>query len=104
MSIPVALAGRLRGRRVVLGVRQHFPDYVRHRLPDSRWRLLGVEAADREELRDRVERTGAPVSLLGYVPFGPGPLDLYRRSDLFVHVARTEGLPQVLIEAQPPPR
>jgi glycosyltransferase involved in cell wall biosynthesis len=201
MSIPVALAGRLRGRRVVLGVRQHFPDYVRHRLPDSRWRaavpaaialeatfrllargrpviavgddlagryrsagaevfelgvtlvrsadlaaaahppiaatgpveLLSVGRLDPEkapallldmldllraeggrdfrltmvgtgpleaELRDRVERTGAPVSLLGYVPFGPGLLDLYRRSDLFVHVARTEGLPQVLIEAQ----
>jgi glycosyltransferase involved in cell wall biosynthesis len=201
MSIPVAVAGRLRRRRVVLGVRQHFPDYVRHRLPDSRWRaavpaaialegtfrllarrrpviavgadlagryraagaevfelgvtlvrdadlaasahpaiaaagpveLLSVGRLDPEKapellldmldllrsgggrdyrltmvgtgpleagLRDRVARSGAPVRLLGYVPFGPELLDVYRRSDLFVHVARTEGLPQVLIEAQ----
>jgi glycosyltransferase involved in cell wall biosynthesis len=43
---------------------------------------------------------GGAVVLRGYVPFGPGLLDLYRTSHVFVHVARTEGLPQVLIEAQ----
>jgi glycosyltransferase involved in cell wall biosynthesis len=200
-SIPVALAGRLRRRRVVLGVRQHFPDYVRHRLPDARWRpavaaavalegtfrllarrrpviavgddlagryraaraevfelgvtlirradvapavhppiaaagpveLLSVGRLDAEkapgllldmmerlraaggrehrltivgagpleaELRRRAAPLAAAVRILGYVPFGPALLDLYRTSDVFVHVARTEGLPQVLIEAQ----
>lgn len=43
-------------------------------------------------LSDRVE-------LLGHVPMGPGLLDLYRRSDLLLHVSWTEGVPQVLLEA-----
>ena len=36
----------------------------------------------------------------GHVPNGPELFKLYRASDVFVHVARTEGLPQVLTEAQ----
>ena len=40
------------------------------------------------------------MRFLGHVPNGPGLFDLYRASDVFVHVARTEGLPQVLTEAQ----
>jgi glycosyltransferase involved in cell wall biosynthesis len=201
LSIPVAVAGRMRGRRVVLGVRQHFPDYVRHRLPGRRWRpavaaavalestfrilarrrpviavgddlagryraaradvfelgvtliragdvaadihppiasgapveLLSVGRLDAEkaphllidmleqlragngrvhrltivgtgplegQLRARAAGLGDAVRMLGYVPFGPELLALYRGADVFVHVARTEGLPQVLIEAQ----
>ena len=197
MSLPVARIGLRSGKRVVLGVRQHFPDYVRHRLPSSRWKpalaaafvleaafrrlarrvpviavgpdlaaryrrrggdvlelevslvrdadlalpderapldgrpveLLSVGRLDPEKapelllemlgrlgdgyrltiagtgkLEERV-RAGAAafgdrVRLLGYVEHGPELFALYRRSDLFVHVARTEGLPQVLIEAQ----
>jgi glycosyltransferase involved in cell wall biosynthesis len=200
MSLPVAIIARLKGRRVVLGVRQHFPSYVRYRLPSRRWRpalaaaialeaafqtlgrwmpvtavgsdlasrygrhgravhefavslvpdaalvdcpevdlnadrpveLLSVGRLDAEkaphlliEMMDQLERddpgryrltlvgTGplqgeierqaasraGRVRLLGYVPFGSQLLDLYRASDLFVHVARTEGLPQVLVEA-----
>src|SRR5919106_203472 len=38
MSIPVARIALGNGKRVVLGVRQHFPDYVRHRLPSARWK------------------------------------------------------------------
>ena len=34
------------------------------------------------------------------MPNGPELFKLYRASDIFVHVARTEGLPQVLTEAQ----
>ena len=39
------------------------------------------------------------LEIQGYVPFGPGLLDLYRRSHAFVHVSLTEGVPQVLVEA-----
>ena len=37
--------------------------------------------------------------LLGYVPFGPDLLTLYRSAHAFVHVSLTEGVPQVLVEA-----
>ena len=198
MSIPVARIGLRSGKRVVLGVRQHFPDYVRHRLPSARWKpalaaaylleaafrrlarrvpvvavgpdlaaryrrhggkvlelevslvreadlalpdertaplggrrveLLSVGRLDPEkapellldmlrdlgagyrltiagtgklEARIRAEAAvfGDRVRVLGYVEHGPELFALYRRADLFVHVARTEGLPQVLIEAQ----
>lgn len=36
LAVPFALLARARGRRVVLGVRQHMPDYMRHRHPGSR--------------------------------------------------------------------
>jgi glycosyltransferase involved in cell wall biosynthesis len=39
------------------------------------------------------------IELCGYVPFGPALLDLYRNAHAFVHVAVTEGVPQVLLEA-----
>ena len=39
------------------------------------------------------------LELAGFVPFGPSLLDLYRQAHVFVHVALTEGVPQVLIEA-----
>jgi glycosyltransferase involved in cell wall biosynthesis len=39
------------------------------------------------------------LELVGYVPFGPGLLELYRGSHAFVHVSLTEGVPQVLTEA-----
>ena len=55
-------------------------DAVRHRSAE-----LGV--ADRMEL-------------IGYVPFGPALLEHYRRAHVFVHVSLTEGLPQVVVEAQ----
>jgi len=42
---------------------------------------------------------GDRFELVGYVPFGPELLDLYRRSHAFVHVSLTEGVPQVLAEA-----
>jgi glycosyltransferase involved in cell wall biosynthesis len=51
------------------------------------------------EVRARAETLGVAdrVTLLGYVPFGPSLLDLYRRADLFLHVSLTEGVPQVLL-------
>jgi glycosyltransferase involved in cell wall biosynthesis len=197
MSIPVARIGLKSGKRVVLGVRQHFPDYVRHRLPSARWKpalaaaqlleagfrrlarrvpviAVGPDLADRyrrlgadvleleislvreadlsvpderapldgqrvellsvgrldpekapelllemlhelgdgyrltivgtgkleAQMREASAPLGDRVRFLGYVAQGPDLFGLYREADVFVHVARTEGLPQVLIEAQ----
>ena len=52
------------------------------------------------ELRAEAERFGGAARFCGHVPNGPELFELYRASDVFVHVARTEGLPQVLTEAQ----
>jgi glycosyltransferase involved in cell wall biosynthesis len=201
MSIPVALLGLARRKRVVLGVRQDFPRYIRYRLGGRRWapalvaaealdaifrllarrlptvavgpelarryssgapslevtvslissadvadepavrplngrrpvELLSVGRLDPEKAPDVLLRmlrvlqqgTGGPwrlsvvgdgpleaslrsssaelgeaVRFLGHVPHGPDLFALYRASDIFVHTARTEGLPQVLVEAQ----
>jgi glycosyltransferase involved in cell wall biosynthesis len=57
------------------------------------------------ELRDDLEalaHTIAPgqVSFVGYVPHGEPLFDLYREHDVLVHAAKTEGVPQVVVEAQ----
>jgi glycosyltransferase involved in cell wall biosynthesis len=52
------------------------------------------------ELRAAADRFGDAVRFCGHVPNGPELFEFYRASDVFVHVARTEGLPQVLTEAQ----
>ena len=201
MSIPVALLGLARRKRVVLGVRQDFPRYIRYRLGGRRWApaLLGASALDatfrllarrlptvavgpdlarryaggapvlevtvslissadvasepavrplngrrpvellsvgrldpekapdvliemlhllqrgtggpwrlsvvgdgplEASLRSSGRELGEAVRFLGHVPNGPELFALYRASDIFVHTARTEGLPQVLVEAQ----
>ena len=203
MSIPVALLGLARRKRVVLGVRRDLPSYVLHRLGGQRWapslvaayvlealfrllarrlptvavgadlarlysggaapvleltvslvseadvrslstgdirpdaggpvELLSVGRLDPEkapemllkalarleertpgryrltivgdgqlenELRVEAGRFGDAVRFRGHVPNGPELFELYRTSDVFVHVARTEGFPQVLTEAQ----
>jgi glycosyltransferase involved in cell wall biosynthesis len=56
-------------------------------------------------LMDDVQRraddlgVGDRLDLVGFVPFGPDLLELYRNAHAFVHVSLTEGVPQVLIEA-----
>ena len=197
ISQPVAVVASARGKRTVLGVRQHYPDYIRHRLPSGRWlpfvgaawaleatfRLLArrlptiavgpdlarryrtsggrvlelaislvpesealaerpsvardgriellsvgrldpekaptllldlLERLDRDRfrltivgsgelegaLRAAASRFGDRVRLLGHVEHGPKLFELYRRSDVFVHTALTEGLPSALLEAQ----
>ena len=202
-SIPVAVLGLVRKKRLVLGVRRNLPLYVRHRLGGKRWaptlgaayvlealfrllarrmptvavgadlarlysggtapvleltvslvseadvhslslgihhpgtghpvELLSVGRLDPEkapemllkaltllekrtpgryrltivgdgqlenQLKAEAERFGDAVRFRGHVPNGPELFELYRASDVFVHVARTEGLPQVLTEAQ----
>jgi glycosyltransferase involved in cell wall biosynthesis len=39
------------------------------------------------------------LDLRGFIPFGPGLLEVYRSAHVFVHVSITEGVPQVLMEA-----
>jgi glycosyltransferase involved in cell wall biosynthesis len=197
----LVVLARLRGKRVVLGVRQDTPAYFRSRLPSARWKpvlagvrlldgvhrllarrlpatVVGEAAAARYESRrgrvlamapslvraadvvpdppdrdwrgtielftvgridaeknpllvveavaalerarpgvyrlrwagvgplaDSVRRradelgVGDRIELLGYIPFGPELLDLYRGAHALVHVSLTEGVPQVLVEA-----
>jgi glycosyltransferase involved in cell wall biosynthesis len=76
---------------------------ARLRERDARWTLAvagdGPLRAEVEE-RARALGLGAGFELLGYVPNGPALWEQYRRSHAFVHVSLTEGLPQVLYEAQ----
>jgi glycosyltransferase involved in cell wall biosynthesis len=70
---------------------------------DKRWRLT---VAGEGPLRPELERRAVTldvadaVEIRGYVPHGPALLELYRSSHVFLHVSRTEGLPQVLFEAE----
>jgi glycosyltransferase involved in cell wall biosynthesis len=76
-------------------------DELAARDPDHTYRLtiIGTGVLE-DELREASRRHGDRVQMLGYMTFGPELLERYRRSDLFVHTARTEGSPQVLVEAQ----
>jgi glycosyltransferase involved in cell wall biosynthesis len=69
---------------------------------ESRWRLVvageGPLLPDLERTAVRMAVRGA-LELRGYVPHGPALSELYRSSHVFLHVSRTEGLPQVLFEA-----
>jgi glycosyltransferase involved in cell wall biosynthesis len=67
----------------------------------DRWRLTVCgEGAMHAMLEDRLRALGIAerAELLGYVPFGPRLLALYRDSHALLHVSWTEGLPQVLVE------
>jgi glycosyltransferase involved in cell wall biosynthesis len=68
----------------------------------GRYRLRWIGHGRLEgDIRERAATLGleALVELVGHVPFGPGLLAAYREADVFVHVAVTEGVPQVLVEA-----
>jgi glycosyltransferase involved in cell wall biosynthesis len=54
-----------------------------------------------ESLEQEVARRGLAdrLTLPGYVPFGPALIERYRSAHAFVHIALTEGVPQVLFEA-----
>jgi glycosyltransferase involved in cell wall biosynthesis len=73
------------------------------RARSPRWRLaVAGDGPLGEELRAAVAARGLrdAVDLLGEVPNGPRLWSEYRRSHAFLHVSLTEGLPQVLFEAQ----
>ena len=72
------------------------------RSTDARWRLVVCgDGPMREALRARLGELDLldHAELHGYVPIDGGLLELYRRSHAFLHVSRTEGFPQVLVEA-----
>src|SRR5207302_3010935 len=55
----------------------------------------------RGELERRLTELGVShrAELRGYVPINGGLLEVYRSSHAFLHVSRTEGFPQVIVEA-----
>jgi glycosyltransferase involved in cell wall biosynthesis len=61
-ALAFALLTRLRRRRLVLGVRQDFPAYIRSRRPDARWLH---RAADLMELAWRALARNSPVVVVG---------------------------------------
>lgn len=68
----------------------------------GRYRLTWIGRGDLEAAVDaRAAALGVAsrIERLGYVPFGPELLDVYRRAHAFVHVSLQEGAPQVLVEA-----
>jgi len=72
-------------------------------LLDDRWRL---EVVGEGPLRDAVAQRAAELGvaerfeLAGYVPNGAALWERYRTAHAFLHVSFTEGIPQVLFEAQ----
>ena len=69
---------------------------------DPRWRLhVCGEGPLRDELTSRLSALGLVdrVTFHGYVPIDGGLWELYRESHALIHVSRTEGVPQVLLEA-----
>jgi glycosyltransferase involved in cell wall biosynthesis len=77
--------------------------FARLHARDARWRLtIAGEGPLRGALERRAAQLGvdAVLDLRGYVPNGPALWQLYRQSHAFLHVSLTEGLPQVLFEAQ----
>lgn len=72
------------------------------RAADDRWRLRVCGEGDLAgALADRLSALGVRdhADLLGYVPMGEELFELYRSSHVLLHVSRTEGFPQVLVEA-----
>jgi glycosyltransferase involved in cell wall biosynthesis len=73
------------------------------RTHDTRWTLDVVGGGPlAAELAERARKLGVEdaLHLVGYVPNGPQLWEIYRRAHVFLHVSLTEGLPQVLFEAQ----
>lgn len=70
---------------------------------NPRWRLTvaGEGPLAGELARGAADRgLDDDVELRGYVPNGPALWELYRRSHALLHVSLTEGLPQVISEAE----
>ncbi len=76
---------------------------ARLRARDPRWRLvIAGDGPLRGQLEAEIQRRelSDSVELPGEVHNGPELWSLYRRSHAFLHVSLTEGVPQVLFEAE----
>jgi glycosyltransferase involved in cell wall biosynthesis len=112
VALDAALAKSWSGTWTVLSVGRLDPEKnplllldVAERLRDhdARWRLvIAGDGPLRPELERQIQqrRLANVVELLGEVPNGTELWGLYRRCQAFLHVSLTEGLPQVLFEAQ----
>jgi glycosyltransferase involved in cell wall biosynthesis len=75
---------------------------ARLRANDPRWRLVICGEGPLEgSLRERLAALGVAgaADLRGYQPLDGGLREAYREAHAFLHISRTEGLPQVLFEA-----
>lgn len=75
---------------------------ARLRATDGRWRLaICGEGPLEGALRERLAAAGVEdaADLRGYLPLDGGLAEAYRDAHAFLHVSRTEGVPQVLFEA-----
>ena len=75
---------------------------ARLRATDPRWRLVVCGEGPLEgPLRERLAAldVAGAADLRGYRPMDGGLREDYRKAHAFLHVSRTEGLPQVLFEA-----
>jgi glycosyltransferase involved in cell wall biosynthesis len=99
-DIRLLSVGRLDGEKNPLLL----ADVAAHlRRNDSGWRLIVVgegALAPAVVARARALDADDTLELRGYVPHGEELWQLYRSSHAFLHVSSTEGLPQVLFEAQ----
>jgi glycosyltransferase involved in cell wall biosynthesis len=99
-AVNILTIGRLEVEKNPLLVVETLAELERRR--PGRYTLTWVGRGKLEEqVRARAAALGVAgrITMLGYVPFGPSVLELYRRADLFLHVSLTEGVPQVLVEA-----
>ncbi|HZT15006.1 MAG TPA: glycosyltransferase [Gaiellaceae bacterium] len=99
-DLPILSVGRLESEKNPLLLPEALAE-LRRRC--DRWRLVVVGTGplrDAVEARARALGVDDALELRGYVPFGDELWSLYRSSAAFLHVSLTEGLPQVLLEAQ----
>ena len=112
VSVDIALARPWDGELRLLTVGRLSPEknplllleiLTKLRTLEPHWRLSAVgEGPFAASLSRRAAELGLEdaFELPGYIPSGPALWERYRSSHAFLHVSRTEGLPQVLFEAQ----
>ena len=99
-TISLLTVGRIDPEKNPLLLVETIAELERRRPGHFRLRWVGIGPLASEVERRACERGVAErIELLGYVPFGPDLLTLYRNAHAFVHVSLTEGVPQVLAEA-----
>lgn len=99
-EVELLTVGRLAAEKAPLTAVEALAELERRE--PGRYRLTWVgEGPLAGDTRRAAEAAGVSdrLVLAGFVPFGPELLEIYRRSDVLVHTALTEGVPGVLYEA-----